>query len=71
MARTAGERMLAARNKTRLTRGQAAEKIGVTYQSIWLWETDQKIPNAANLRDLVRTYRDLGVDITMDEVMSA
>lgn len=71
MEMTAGQKMEDARLQAKLTRKSAAEEIGVTYQSIWLWENDRKVPNAANLATLVDVYRDHGVWLTMDEVMYA
>lgn len=57
-----------AREKAGLTQEEAAEKIGVSRASIWLWETGRGSPLIASLSKMSAAY---GVPISELEIEAA
>lgn len=57
-----------AREKAGLTQDEAAEKIGVSRVSIWLWETGRGSPLIANLGKMSEAY---GIPISELDIEAA
>lgn len=55
-----------ARERAGLTQDEAAEKIGVSRVSIWLWETGRGSPLIANLGKMSEAY---GIPISELDIM--
>lgn len=53
---TTGERLTAARKKSRLTQEQISEILGITYQAYWKYEKDICYPSADILIKISKMY---------------
>ncbi len=54
---TIGERIAKARRAAHLTQADVAEKLGVSFQAVSLWERDETIPDTWNLIELARVLK--------------
>lgn len=48
--------LAAARVNAKLTQQEAAEKIGVTKKTVWLWENDLSIPKSDKVDAICEAY---------------
>lgn len=55
--KTLGTHLTECREHVGLTRGQVAEKIGVTEQAVGFWERDDRVPDWPNLQRLAEIYK--------------
>ena len=50
------QRFLECRRRAGLTAQAAAEKLGVSISSVYLWETGKRFPNGRTIRDMAILY---------------
>lgn len=67
-----GERIKLIRDKKRMTQQEFAKLIGVSVQTIWRWESNQRIPENPTMRRIAeRSSVNLGWLLGLSEEMSA
>ena len=54
---TIGERIARARRAADLTQADVAEKLGVSFQAVSLWERDETVPDTWNLIELAKVLK--------------
>ncbi|MBR1710030.1 MAG: helix-turn-helix domain-containing protein [Clostridia bacterium] len=59
-----GAKLAEARKKVNLTQGQLAEKLGVSFQAISIWERDESMPDTGHLLDLSKALH-----VSLDELL--
>lgn len=60
--------MRAAREKTRLTQGQAAAAWGISHRSLKRWEAGHGLPKGDNLNKLFTVFRSLDMELPSLEI---